>query len=106
MIGYLVFGAIGGAAVSLKTLLQDLTAWRVARSNKRLGKDARRFRNFVDPGPDFLVLLTRMVMGALACYLLQDEIKGHFASIAVGASGPAVLGQLWRSRELPEKETT
>ena len=105
---YIIHGAIGGAIVSLITFFGDLTDWSRARHEWRHSpwSAAPRFRAYVDPTADLLVLLTRIIIGAVACGILHDDVKGTVATITVGASGPAVLAQLRKNRSVPEREIT
>jgi hypothetical protein len=97
-----LFGAAGGAIVEVVNLWGDLAAWQQAR------RDARRHRKrrlpswtlYFDPWPDALVACTRLLLGALAALVFRSEITGQLVAVAVGASAPALLGQLGAARSI------
>ncbi|WP_155335919.1 hypothetical protein [Acrocarpospora corrugata] len=99
-----LLGAAGGAIVEVVSLWGYLTAWQQDRRRVRAETPARKNRrlpplsDYVDPAADLLVALTRLGIGALAGFLLKDQITGALAAIAVGAAGPAFLRQLGTTR--------
>jgi hypothetical protein len=102
MAASVALGACGGATVSAIAFSNDLFAWRearraAARHHPRPSKMAP-LTHYVDLKADFLVLLTRLVLGAFAGWLFRSELTGVYAAIAVGAAAPGLLTQLDRGR--------
>ncbi|MEO3858530.1 hypothetical protein [Acrocarpospora sp. B8E8] len=99
-----VFGALGGALVELINTWGNLTAWQSAR------REALRSRKrslpsiglYIDPLPDALVALTRVLLGGLAGFLFHSQVTGIVAAVAVGAAGPALLRQLGTASSVRE----
>jgi hypothetical protein len=97
-------GAVGGGLVEGISLSGCLSDWQAARRTARR-QDSRplpALTMFVDVPADTLVALTRLVLGALAGMIFHAQIAGTEAAIAVGASAPAVLGQLGAVRGIRE----
>ena len=100
------YGAIGGLVVEAVVLWGRLREWQAA-SRLVLGTTGPKpgLGQFVDPGPDLAVALTRALLGALLGFLLRDQLTGAYAAVAVGASAPGVLTQLGaRSEHKPEEQ--
>jgi hypothetical protein len=90
-----VSGMAGGAIVEAIAVWGNLTAWQRARHRARShGHDLPKLTQYLDPAADALVALTRLILGALAAFLLHAQISGMISAIAVGSSAPALLSQL------------
>jgi hypothetical protein len=93
-------GAVGGAIVSAVAFCADVFSWhqtrRIAHA-KRLAK-LPTLREYADPWPDIVVLLTRIVLGVLAGIVFRSQVTTPLAAFAVGASAPALLTQLGSAR--------
>lgn len=89
-------GACGGAVVQAVDLAASVSQWRQARHDARLKHESLlpKLSAYVDMTADALVLLTRLVLGALAGLVFHGQIDGATAAVAVGASAPALLRQL------------
>jgi hypothetical protein len=86
-----VYGAAGGLVVELVTMWRQLLRWQQARHEAMSrGKPRPGIKNYVDPGPDALVALTRAALGCVAGLCLRTEVTGIYAALTVGASAPAV----------------
>jgi hypothetical protein len=91
-----VYGAVGGALIEALVFNERLLAWQAARRQVR---EARRrklpvLRAYIDPSADLAAALSRLLLGALAGWLLHSQITGLYAAVAAGASAPALLRQL------------
>jgi hypothetical protein len=93
------FGTLGGLVVSLVAFFNDLWAWREARRAYMLcgRSDLPDISQFIDLRPDLLVLMTRMIFGALTGWLVHAEVTGFLPVIAAGASAPAILSQFGKN---------
>jgi hypothetical protein len=95
-------GMIGGGVVEAVVLWGNIAAWQKARHAARLrGRRLPSVTRYVDPPADALAAVTRLVLGGAAALLLHDQISGAITAIAVGASAPALLGQLGAARAVP-----
>jgi len=99
-------GCAGGAVAELVVLWGNLTAWQKARH------DARRARRlqvlppltmYIDPVPDVLVGVTRLVLGAVAGLAFHTQVTGAMAAITVGASAPMLLSQFGTATRVGDK---
>jgi hypothetical protein len=88
-----LYGACGGVIVSALALATDIRAWDEARRRRlrRGNKDLPGLREFTDLHADLLVLLTRVVLGAAAGALFDNEVV---AAIGFGAAATPLLSQL------------
>jgi hypothetical protein len=89
-------GALGGAVVELIEVWGKVTDWQKARRDA-MGSGRRplpALSEHIDPFPDILVAMTRLLLGAVAGFLFHPQVTGIAAAIAVGASAPALLRQL------------
>jgi hypothetical protein len=101
-----VYGAAGGLVVELVTMWRQLLRWQQARHEAMSrGKPRPGIKNYVDPGPDALVALTRAALGCVAGLCLRTEVTGIYAALTVGASAPAVLAYLGKAATLPQVPT-
>ncbi|RJO77708.1 hypothetical protein D5S18_08230, partial [Nocardia panacis] len=57
---------------------------------------------FFDPRPDALAAATRLILGAAAGGLFHGQVTTMLAAVAVGASAPALLGQMGAVRSVGE----
>jgi hypothetical protein len=90
---------VGGAIVEAVAVWGNLAAWQKARHHARFhGHELPELTRYIDPVADVLVALSRLVLGALAVLVLHAQLSGVVSAIAVGASAPALLGQLGRTR--------
>jgi hypothetical protein len=90
-------GACGGVIVSLAAFAADVESWRKDRRTARAkGRAVPKLSKFADPSADFLVLLTRAGLGAVAGFVFHSQVNGAEAAVAVGAAAPALLAQLGR----------
>jgi hypothetical protein len=97
------YGAAGGLIVELVAMWRQLQGWQQARHKAMsLRKPRPGIKNYIDPGPDILVALTRMALGCLAGGLLRTEVTGLYAALTVGASAPALLASLGKATRLDE----
>ncbi|MFE6155561.1 hypothetical protein [Streptomyces sp. NPDC057889] len=98
------YGAVGGALIEALVFNGRVLAWQAAR---RRARDARRrrlprLRAYVDPPADLAAAVSRLLLGALAGWLLHSQITGLYAAVAAGASAPALLRQLGSLRTVQE----
>ena len=93
-------GAAGGAIVTVVGFCADVFAWQQTRRTAYLKRDPKlpTLRAYVDPWPDFVALLTRIVLGVLAGIVFRSQVTTPLAAFAVGASAPALLTQLGNAR--------
>jgi hypothetical protein len=99
-----VYGAIGGGLIEALVFNSRLLAWQAAR---RRAREARRqrlppLRAYIDPPADVAAALSRILLGALAGWLLRSQITGLYAAVAAGASAPALLRQLGSARSVQD----
>jgi hypothetical protein len=93
-------GAAGGAIVSAVAFCADVFSWQQTR---RAAHEARvaelpTLRKHVDPWPDFVVLITRVILGVFAVSVFHFQVTTPLAAFTVGASGPGLLAQLGNAR--------
>ena len=95
--------AAGGAIVSVVAFCGDVFAWqqirRAAHVKKRAARSKRTqdpltLREYVDPWPEFAVMITRVALGVIAGALFRSQETTALAAVAVGSSAPALLAQL------------
>ena len=96
-------GVGGGAITEIVQVWGALVTWSQARRSAPLPARRNRRRlprvtDYVDWQVHALLLVTRCVLGAAAGLLFHTQVTGWFAAIAVGASAPALLGQLGRAQ--------
>ncbi|MFE6056460.1 hypothetical protein ACFQ6N_37425, partial [Kitasatospora sp. NPDC056446] len=53
-------------------------------------------------GATYILTVSRLLLGALAGWLLHSEITGLYAAVAAGASAPALLRQVGSLRTVQE----
>jgi hypothetical protein len=100
----IVLGAVGGLLVEVINFFGRAIGWQAAR-RKALEAGKRRLPSLarhIDLPADGLVALTRLAIGASAALVLNAQIVGPAAAIAVGAAGPAILAQLGRIPNVQE----
>jgi hypothetical protein len=100
----ITYGALGGLVVEIVVFYGRIAAWQTARHralarNKRR-KQLPRLGKYVDPASDTLAALTRVSLGAGAGWLFAPQLTGALATVAVGASAPALLRQFGSARSL------
>jgi hypothetical protein len=100
----ITYGAMGGLVVEIVVFYGRIAAWQAARHralarNKRR-KQLPRLGKYVDPVSDTLAALTRVSLGAGAGWLFAPQLTGALATVAVGASAPALLRQFGSARSL------
>jgi hypothetical protein len=97
-------GAGGGAVIEAVVFYGRVSAWQSARHQRlQSGRGALpSLRQFIDPPADLLAAVTRLLLGACAGGLFHSQVTGMYAAVAVGASAPALLGQVGGSRGLGE----
>lgn len=92
------YGAVGGLITEAIVMLRRLEAWRQARYAAITRRKRRpAVSMFIDPVADPAVALTRAGLGALAGWLLHDQLTGVYAAVTVGACAPAVLATLGKA---------
>ena len=93
------YGALGGLIVELISLWQQLQGWQEGRKAAMLtGELAPNLvGRFIDPVADGAVAVTRVLLGCGAGFILNAELTGAYAAVAVGASAPALLAHLGQS---------
>jgi hypothetical protein len=100
-------GAAGGAIVSVVAFCGDVFTWQQTRRTAHLNRRAAHarhavelptLRKYIDPWPDFVALLTRIVLGVLAGAVFRFQVTTPQAAFMVGASAPALLTQLGNAR--------
>ena len=92
------YGAVGGLITEASLMSRWLEAWRQARHEAVTHRKKRPgLTMFIDPVADLAVALTRAGLGAVAGWLLHDQLTGVYAALTVGASAPAVLAALGRA---------
>jgi len=94
----------GGAIVEAVAIWGCLAIWQKARHAARASgrRQLPPLADYVDPPADSLVALTRVILGGLAGLLLHAQVSGTLGAIAVGASAPALLGQLGAMRTVQQ----
>ncbi|MFD8599068.1 hypothetical protein ACFV1L_29100 [Kitasatospora sp. NPDC059646] len=99
-----LYGAIGGALVEALVFNARVLAWQAARQRAREAKRRRLppLRAYIDPTADLAAAVSRLLLGALAGWLLHSQITGLYAAVAAGASAPALLRQLGSFRTVQE----
>ncbi|WP_051833427.1 hypothetical protein [Streptomyces sp. NRRL S-646] len=100
----ITYGALGGLVVEIVVFYGRIAAWQTAR-HRALAKNRRRDRlprldKYIDPPSDALAALTRLSLGAGAGWIFHPQLTGALATVAVGASAPALLRQLGSARTL------
>jgi hypothetical protein len=100
----IAYGALGGFVVEIVVFYGRIAAWQTAR-HRALAKNRRRdhlprLDKYVDPPSDALAALTRLSLGAGAGWIFAPQLTGALATVAVGASAPALLRQLGSARTL------
>jgi hypothetical protein len=94
-------GACGGAIFEVTQVWGDVITWQQARHDARLsGSPLPRLAKYVDLPAAVLVLATRLLLGAASGWVFHAQVAGSVAGIAVGASAPALLGQLGKVRAI------
>lgn len=93
-------GAAGGAIVSVVAFCGDVFSWQQTRRAAHLKRAAElpTLRKHVDPWPDLVALITRIILGVLAGVVFRSQMTTPLAAFAVGASAPALLTQLGNAR--------
>ena len=97
----ITYGALGGLVVEAVVLHGRIEAWRVARLRIREGNKRRklpRLDRYVDPQADTLAAISRLLLGAVAGWLLAAQVTGGLAAVTVGATAPALLRQVGSAR--------
>lgn len=98
------YGAIGGLIVEAVAFWGRLSVWQQARHQALAANEPKpSLREFVDPGADIAVALTRALLGCAMGALLQDQVTGAYAAVAVGAAAPGLLTQLGTKTTLPKE---
>src|SRR5450755_4513174 len=94
--------ACGGAIVSVVAFCSDILAWQQARrsAHSKRPRSLPPLKEYVDPWPDFVSLITRMALGVIAGLVFQSQVTTATAAIAVGASAPGLLSQLGPARTI------
>ncbi|NNN32592.1 hypothetical protein HLK59_19930 [Streptomyces sp. S3(2020)] len=100
----ITYGALGGLVVEIVVFYGRIATWQAAR-HRALSRNRRRdklprFDKYVDPPSDALAALTRISLGAGAGWLFAPQLTGALATVAVGASAPALLRQFGSARVL------
>jgi len=100
----IAYGALGGFVVEIVVFYGRIAAWQTAR-HRALAKNRRRdhlprLDKYVDPASDALAAFTRLSLGAGAGWIFAPQLTGALATVAVGASAPALLRQLGSARTL------
>lgn len=92
--------AVGGAIVSVVGFCGDLFSWQKTRraAHEKQLAELPTLRAYVDPWPDFVVLLTRIFLGVLAGVIFKAQVTTPLAAFAIGASAPALLTQFGNGR--------
>ncbi|MCX4907632.1 hypothetical protein [Streptomyces sp. NBC_00878] len=100
----ITYGALGGLVVEIVVFYGRIATWQAARHRARTRNKRReqlpRLDKYVDPASDTLAALTRVSLGAGAGWLFAPQLTGALATVAVGASAPALLRQLGSARSL------
>jgi hypothetical protein len=98
-------GAAGGAIVSVVAFCADVFSWQQTRqaAHETQAGELPTLRKQVDPWPDFVVLITRVVLGVLAVSVFRFQVTTPLAAFTVGASGPGLLAQLGNARQAKAK---
>ncbi|MFI9810426.1 hypothetical protein ACIHEJ_40210 [Streptomyces sp. NPDC052301] len=106
----IAYGAVGGLVVEVVVFYGRVAAWQAARhralEGNRRRKQLPRLDKFVDPPSDAMAALTRLSLGAGAGWIFSPQLTGALATVAVGASAPALLRQLGNARTLQALITT
>jgi hypothetical protein len=100
----ITYGALGGLIVEIMVFYGRIATWQAAR-HRALSRHRRpgrlpRLDQYVDPPSDALAALTRISLGAGAGWIFAPQLTGALATVAVGASAPALLRQLGSARTL------
>jgi hypothetical protein len=93
-------GAAGGAIVSLVAFCADVFSWQQTRRAAHMSRAAKlpTLRKHVDFWPDFVALITRIILGVFAVTVFRFQVTTPLAAFTVGASGPGLLAQLGNAR--------
>ncbi|MER5449538.1 hypothetical protein ABT065_28530 [Streptomyces sp. NPDC002764] len=98
----ITYGALGGLVVEIVVLYGRIAAWQTARHRALAGNKRRkqlpRLDKYVDPPSDALAAVTRLGLGAVAGWIFSPQLTGALATVAVGATAPALLRQLGSAR--------
>lgn len=98
----ITYGALGGLVVEIVVLYGRIAAWQTARHRALAGNKRRkqlpRLDKYVDPPSDMLAAVTRLSLGAVAGWIFSPQVTGALATVAVGATAPALLRQLGSAR--------
>ena len=99
------YGAIRGLLVEAVVTSGRILAWNAACHNVLDDAGAQRpsLLKYIDPWPDVVAAVTRLLLGMTAGWLFHTQITGTYAAVAVGCSAPALLRQL-RTTQLPGGE--
>lgn len=104
-----LLGACGGAIATLIDLASAANSWRDARRRARISRarikrrpELPKFTDYIDLPADSLVLLTRVLLGAVAGLAFHNQVSGIPAALAVGVSAPALLRQLGSFRRIDD----
>ncbi|MFI6485945.1 hypothetical protein [Streptomyces sp. NPDC050564] len=100
----ITYGAMGGLVVEIVVFYGRIAAWQTAR-HRALARNKQRAQlprldKYIDPPSDVLAALTRLSLGAGAGWIFSPQLTGALATVAVGASAPALLRQLGSARTL------
>ena len=102
--GSITYGALGGFVVEIVVFYGRIAAWQTARHSALARHKQReqlpRLDKYVDPPSDVLAAFTRLSLGAGAGLIFSPQLTGALATVAVGASAPALLRQLGNARTL------
>ncbi|MFF4909798.1 hypothetical protein ACFY2T_33630 [Streptomyces sp. NPDC001260] len=98
----ITYGALGGLVVEIVVLYGRIAAWQTAR-HRALARNRRpqrlpRLDKYIDPPSDVLAAVTRLGLGGMAGWIFSPQLTGSLATVAVGATAPALLRQLGSAR--------
>lgn len=95
---FALLGAGGGGLIELVAFYNRLSAWQAARrtTSGRMRRHPPSFNSYIDAWPAIAVLVTRLVLGALAAlaFRASNQASGGYAALTMGAAAPAFLAQL------------
>ncbi|WP_316756425.1 hypothetical protein [Streptomyces herbicida] len=96
------YGALDGLVVEIVVFYGRIAAWQTARHGAPARNEQReqlpRLDKYVDPPSDVLTALTRLSLGAGGGWIFSPQLTGALATVAVGASAPALLRRLGSAR--------
>ncbi|MFF1323879.1 hypothetical protein ACFVZZ_31295 [Streptomyces chartreusis] len=97
----ILLGAAGGSLRGFFDAYSQVMTWRTARLDHRKSStldnpEPPLLRDYFDPFPDLMMAFGNAALGAITAglFVMQGQISGAYAAVAVGLSAPALLSQI------------